>query len=70
MNRGFLSMAGVPSHAGSKIAGEPSSEGLSDAQIMLRVKAGDESAFEYLVQKVSPAHVELYVSHGAQHGGG
>ena len=51
MNRGFLSMAGVPSHAGAKIAGEPSSEGLSDAQIMLRVKAGDESAFEYLVQK-------------------
>jgi RNA polymerase sigma-70 factor (ECF subfamily) len=44
-------MAGVPSHAGSKIAGEPSNEGLSDAQIMLRVKAGDESAFEYLVQK-------------------
>ena len=51
MNRGFLSMAGVPSHAGAKLAGEPTSEGLSDAQIMLRVKAGDESAFEYLVQK-------------------
>ena len=50
MNRGFLSMAGVP-HSGAKIAGEPPSEGLSDAQIMLRVKAGDESAFEYLVQK-------------------
>ena len=51
MNRGFLSMAGIPSHTGAKIAGEPPSEGLSDAQIMLRVKAGDESAFEYLVQK-------------------
>ncbi|MGA8491048.1 MAG: sigma-70 family RNA polymerase sigma factor [Terriglobales bacterium] len=51
LNRGFLSMAGVPSHAGAKIAGEPSGEGLTDAQIMLRVKAGDEAAFDYLVQK-------------------
>jgi RNA polymerase sigma-70 factor (ECF subfamily) len=50
MNPGFLSMAGIP-HAGAKIAGDPPGEGLSDAQIMLRVKAGDESAFEYLVQK-------------------
>ncbi len=51
MNRGLLSMAGMPSHAEPKIAGDQSAEGLSDAQIMLRVKAGDESAFEYLVQK-------------------
>jgi len=27
------------------------SNGLSDAEVMLRVKAGDESAFEYLLQK-------------------
>src|SRR5690242_20701130 len=26
-------------------------EGLSDAEVMLRVRAGDESAFAYLVQK-------------------
>jgi RNA polymerase sigma-70 factor, ECF subfamily len=51
MNRGFLSMAGLQSHATAKIAGEVPSDGLTDAQIMLRVKAGDESAFEYLVQK-------------------
>src|ERR1700720_5023687 len=51
MNRGFLSMAGVPPHTVAKVAGDQSSEGLSDAQIMLRVKAGDDSAFEYLVQK-------------------
>jgi RNA polymerase sigma-70 factor (ECF subfamily) len=51
MNHGLLSMAGMPSHAEPKIAGDQSAEGLSDAQIMLRVKAGDESAFEYLVQK-------------------
>jgi RNA polymerase sigma-70 factor (ECF subfamily) len=51
MDRGFLSMAGVPSHAAAKIAEAQSAEGLSDAQIMLRVKDGDDSAFEYLVQK-------------------
>ena len=28
-----------------------SAAGLTDAEVMLRVKAGDESAFEYLVQK-------------------
>jgi RNA polymerase sigma-70 factor, ECF subfamily len=51
MDRGFLSMATGPSSAAAKLADTQSSEGLSDAQIMLRVKAGDDSAFEYLVQK-------------------
>jgi len=51
MDRGFLSMAGVPSSAAAKVADSQSAEGLSDAQIMLRVKGGDDSAFEYLVQK-------------------
>jgi len=51
MDRGFLSMAGVPSHALAKGADTQSGEGLSDAQVMLRVKEGDDSAFEYLVQK-------------------
>jgi len=51
MDRGFLSMAGVPSSATAKVAESQSAEGLSDAQIMLRVKGGDDSAFEYLVQK-------------------
>jgi RNA polymerase sigma-70 factor (ECF subfamily) len=51
MDRGFLSMAGVPSSATAKVADSQSAEGLSDAQIMLRVKGGDDSAFEYLVQK-------------------
>jgi RNA polymerase sigma-70 factor (ECF subfamily) len=44
-------MAGVPPRAKGAGAVEQSSEGLSDAQIMLRVKAGDDSAFDYLVQK-------------------
>jgi RNA polymerase sigma-70 factor, ECF subfamily len=51
MDRGLLSMAGVPSQREAKTADAQSSEGLSDAQMMLRVKAGDDSAFEYLVQK-------------------
>jgi RNA polymerase sigma-70 factor (ECF subfamily) len=51
MNRGLLSMADVPPHVDAKAAVDQSSEGLSDAQVMLRVKAGDQSAFEYLVQK-------------------
>ena len=48
MDRGLLAMAGLPSAVG---ASAQSSEGLSDAQVMLRVKAGDDSAFEFLVQK-------------------
>jgi RNA polymerase sigma-70 factor (ECF subfamily) len=51
MDRGLLSMAGVPSQLKAKSADAQSSEGLSDAQVMLRVKAGDDSAFDYLVQK-------------------
>ncbi len=51
MDRGLLSMAAMPSERGAKTADAPSGEGLSDAQVMLRVKAGDNSAFDYLVQK-------------------
>jgi RNA polymerase sigma-70 factor (ECF subfamily) len=51
MDRGLLAMAGTPSQADANIGADQSSEGLSDAQVMLRVKAGDESAFDYLVQK-------------------
>ena len=41
--------------------------GLSDAEIMLRVKAGDESAFEFLVQKYRRAMVSFMyrMSHNA-----
>ncbi len=44
MDRGLLAMAGEADAA-------LPSEGRSDAEIMLQVKAGDDSAFEYLVQK-------------------
>jgi RNA polymerase sigma-70 factor, ECF subfamily len=51
MDRGMLAMAAVPSAVGAARAGAQSGGELTDAQIMLRVKAGDSSAFEYLVQK-------------------
>jgi RNA polymerase sigma-70 factor (ECF subfamily) len=47
MEQGLLALAGVP-HAAT---GADLSESISDAQVMLRVKTGDESAFTYLVQK-------------------
>ena len=50
IDRGLLNFAGTsPSSAPVSVAnsGEPA----SDAEVMLRVKAGDESAFTYLIQK-------------------
>jgi RNA polymerase sigma-70 factor, ECF subfamily len=49
MDRGLLAMAGVPTDA--RVDAVRSAEGLTDAEVMLRVKAGDDSAFDYLVQK-------------------
>jgi RNA polymerase sigma-70 factor (ECF subfamily) len=55
MDRGLLAMAGVPQQpsleAEADLPGEVRGDGRSDAEIMLQVKAGDDSAFEYLVQK-------------------
>ncbi|HVO81979.1 MAG TPA: sigma-70 family RNA polymerase sigma factor [Terriglobales bacterium] len=48
MDRGLLAMRGVTPAPAETAAPGP---GLSDAEVMLRVKAGDESAFSYLVQK-------------------
>jgi RNA polymerase sigma-70 factor (ECF subfamily) len=51
MDRGLLALGGasppVPFEAGASLP----EGGRSDAEIMLQVKAGDDSAFEYLVQK-------------------
>jgi RNA polymerase sigma-70 factor (ECF subfamily) len=47
MDRGLLSFAGKPSAALTMA----NFEAVSDADVMLRVKTGDESAFAYLVQK-------------------
>ncbi|MBV9572459.1 MAG: sigma-70 family RNA polymerase sigma factor [Acidobacteriales bacterium] len=50
MDRGLLSMAGASAQSLNP-ASLVSAAGLSDADVMLRVKAGDEAAFEFLVQK-------------------
>jgi len=49
LDRGLLAGRGgvSPAHAVSGL----SLDGLSDADVMLRVKAGDEAAFDYLLQK-------------------
>ena len=46
LNRGLLAMSGHSAAVADPVAGE-----LTDADVMLRVKAGDDSAFDYLVQK-------------------
>jgi RNA polymerase sigma-70 factor (ECF subfamily) len=48
LDRGLLAMGGRTS---SLVAADPNAAGITDADIMLRVKAGDDSAFDYLVQK-------------------
>ena len=50
MDRGLLAMTGVTPAPLEADAAVPSN-GLSDAEIMLQVKAGDDSAFSYLAQK-------------------
>jgi RNA polymerase sigma-70 factor (ECF subfamily) len=48
MDRGLLAAGRVPpAHAEAGL----STDGLSDAEVMLRVKAGDDAAFDYLLQK-------------------
>jgi len=61
MDRGLLAMGSIgPQSAAETTAPPPgSATGLTDADVMLRVKAGDESAFEYLVQKYRRAMVSF-----------
>jgi RNA polymerase sigma-70 factor, ECF subfamily len=51
LNRGMLMAASTPHASGSFSPAFAGDASLSDAEIMLRAKAGDQSAFEYLVQK-------------------
>src|SRR5437016_9203692 len=46
LDQGLHSMAGLTASGAGM-----SPDGLTDAEVMLRVKAGDEPAFDYLVQK-------------------
>ncbi len=51
IDRGLLARTGMASPAGTQPPVVRSAEGITDADVMLRVKTGDDSAFEYLVQK-------------------
>jgi RNA polymerase sigma-70 factor (ECF subfamily) len=51
MERGALMAAMGPPPVSSFQPAMAGAEGYTDAEVMLRVKAGDESAFDYLVQK-------------------
>jgi RNA polymerase sigma-70 factor (ECF subfamily) len=51
MDRGVLMAAMGPRPASSLQPAMAGGEGYTDAEVMLRVKAGDQSAFDFLVQK-------------------
>ena len=51
MDRGLLTMRGATSFAEPQPVVARPTPTVSDADVMLRVKAGDDAAFEYLVQK-------------------
>ncbi|GAC1435248.1 MAG: hypothetical protein NVS9B5_24950 [Terriglobales bacterium] len=51
INRGLLAVGASVPKVGDESEVPLGGNSLSDAEIMLRVKAGDDSAFEYLVQK-------------------
>jgi RNA polymerase sigma-70 factor (ECF subfamily) len=50
LDRGPRNFAGAPANSGASPDGSPDAA-VSDVDVMLRVKTGDESAFAYLVQK-------------------
>ncbi len=60
ISRGLLAIPGGPLRSGteSNVSALPA-DALTDADIMLRVKAGDDPAFEYLVQKYRRAMVSF-----------
>jgi RNA polymerase sigma-70 factor (ECF subfamily) len=51
LDRGMLMAAATPQPPSGLSSALAGAEGLSDAEIMLRAKAGDQAAFDYLVQK-------------------
>jgi RNA polymerase sigma-70 factor, ECF subfamily len=69
IDRGLLAMGAIGSQSlpASAPALQGWAAGLTDAEIMLRVKTGDESAFEFLVQKYRRAMIGFMfrMSHNA-----
>ena len=51
LDRGLLTMGSVRPRTGASAGLDAGSDALTDADVMLRVKAGDDTAFAYLVQK-------------------
>lgn len=51
LDRGFLTMGSVRPGSGTSAGLDAAIDTLTDADVMLRVKAGDDTAFAYLVQK-------------------
>ena len=51
LGHGLLASASAPKQVALDADTDLSAEGQTDADVMLRVKAGDDSAFDYLVQK-------------------
>jgi RNA polymerase sigma-70 factor (ECF subfamily) len=51
LDRGLLNFSGAPPSTSAPLTMANSIEAVSDVDVMLRVKTGDESAFAYLVQK-------------------
>ncbi|HXZ34191.1 MAG TPA: sigma-70 family RNA polymerase sigma factor [Terriglobales bacterium] len=58
IDRGLLAMTGAVPDTQARY-GEVRAEASGDAEVMLRVKAGDDSAFAYLVQKYRRAMVSF-----------
>ena len=68
MDQGVLAMGPLtPLQADTDIPLAGSAEGLSDAEVMLRAKAGDEAAFSFLVQRYRRAMVSFMyrISHNS-----
>ena len=65
MNGGLLGLGAASQRGGGSASSSSSSvqaaveQGLTDADVMLRVKAGDQAAFDYLVQKYRRAMVSF-----------
>lgn len=59
IDRGLLAIPRPAPRSGTDSTRAGTVTGLTDADVMLRVKAGDDSAFEYLVQKYRRAMVSF-----------
>ena len=66
MDRGLLALGGVAQPEPLEADTSLPEGGRTDAEIMLQVKAGDDAAFEYLVQKYRRPMVSFMFRDGAQ----